>query len=224
MIIVGGIELSTSGLVSSKEAAKERILNAILGLVLALFSWLLLYTINPDLLKGDVNIDESTITSERESYIEELDEPQIPVTKIVDGVVRKVVKGIYNEGYIGQSWTGDKTAIPSGVEVGYKECTTVGERGCLSTKGLNVSYLKTLKSGCSKCEIVLTEGSAYWLHSNTTSHGSGSATVDLRVTPTLTTYIAQGRPLIYNTRYEINGISCLYEKPKNGTLHWHCGP
>lgn len=53
MILMGGIEYMTSELISGKEAGKERIEHAIFGLILALSSWLLLNTINPNLLKTD---------------------------------------------------------------------------------------------------------------------------------------------------------------------------
>jgi len=50
MVLWGGIEYMTSELISSKEAGKERIRDALLGLLLALGAWTLLYTINPNLL------------------------------------------------------------------------------------------------------------------------------------------------------------------------------
>ncbi|MFZ2149935.1 MAG: M15 family metallopeptidase [Minisyncoccia bacterium] len=55
MIVVGGLEYMTSDLISSKEHGKERISGAIFGLLLALGSWILLYQINPDLLKADLS-------------------------------------------------------------------------------------------------------------------------------------------------------------------------
>jgi len=55
MIVVGGIEYMTSELAHSKEAGKERIMQAILGLLIALGSWALLNTINPDLLNSEFN-------------------------------------------------------------------------------------------------------------------------------------------------------------------------
>ncbi|MFA5778018.1 MAG: NlpC/P60 family protein [Candidatus Paceibacterota bacterium] len=55
MIVMGGIEYMTSELISSKEHGKERIRNAILGLLLALGAYTLLFTINPDLLKTDLS-------------------------------------------------------------------------------------------------------------------------------------------------------------------------
>ncbi len=60
MIVMGGIEYMTSELISSKEAGKERIWHAILGLLLALGAWTLLNTINPNLLKTDLkSLDKS---------------------------------------------------------------------------------------------------------------------------------------------------------------------
>ncbi|MFA5932106.1 MAG: hypothetical protein WC793_01885 [Candidatus Paceibacterota bacterium] len=55
MIVIGGIEYMTSELISNKEHGKERIRNAIFGLLLALGAYTLLYTINPDILKTDLN-------------------------------------------------------------------------------------------------------------------------------------------------------------------------
>ncbi len=51
MIIMGGLEYMTTELVSEKSAGKEKIQNAILGIVLALGAWLILNTINPKLLE-----------------------------------------------------------------------------------------------------------------------------------------------------------------------------
>jgi membrane-bound lytic murein transglycosylase B len=55
MIVMGGIEYMTTELISSKEAGKERIRNAIFGLLLALGAWTILNTINPNILKSDLS-------------------------------------------------------------------------------------------------------------------------------------------------------------------------
>ena len=62
MMVLGGIEYMTSELPGMKEAGKSRITNAIFGLVLALLAWTLLYTINPNLLKSDLNIPNADLT------------------------------------------------------------------------------------------------------------------------------------------------------------------
>ena len=50
MIVMGGVEYMTSELSHSKEAGKEKIEHALLGLIIALGAYALLFTINPDLL------------------------------------------------------------------------------------------------------------------------------------------------------------------------------
>ncbi len=61
MIVIGGIQYMTSELISSKEAGRSRITQAILGLLLALGSYALLNTINPEILKSEVNIPDATV-------------------------------------------------------------------------------------------------------------------------------------------------------------------
>ena len=67
MIVVGGIEYMTSELAHSKEDGKNRIMQAILGLLIALGSWALLNTINPDLLNSEFNPDAVTSTVPNQS-------------------------------------------------------------------------------------------------------------------------------------------------------------
>jgi len=62
MIFMGGIEYMTSEVISNKEHGKERIRNALFGLLLALGSYVLLNTINPDLLKTSLDIENVTLT------------------------------------------------------------------------------------------------------------------------------------------------------------------
>lgn len=53
MIVVGGVQYISSGISpSAKEDAKSRITSALLGLLLALISWIILNTINPTLLNS----------------------------------------------------------------------------------------------------------------------------------------------------------------------------
>ncbi|MGM0629502.1 MAG: hypothetical protein ACQESA_03690 [Patescibacteria group bacterium] len=50
-VTIGGLQYITTDSISNKESGKETIQNALLGLLLALASWLLLYTINPNLVE-----------------------------------------------------------------------------------------------------------------------------------------------------------------------------
>ncbi len=77
MIVVGGLEYMTSELSHSKEAGKEKIMQAVLGLIIALGAWALLNTINPDLLKSEFNPgavtstvnDQSSGTCDNQEYL-----------------------------------------------------------------------------------------------------------------------------------------------------------
>ena len=50
MLVIGGIQYMGSELISSKEAAKSQVTNALLGLLVAFSAWMILNTINPKLL------------------------------------------------------------------------------------------------------------------------------------------------------------------------------
>ena len=61
MIVIGGIQYVTAyGNPGKLEDAKNRINQALIGLLLAVGAWLILYTINPDLIKGTLNIPSLT--------------------------------------------------------------------------------------------------------------------------------------------------------------------
>jgi hypothetical protein len=85
MIVVGGIEYSTSELVSAKSAATERIQGALLGLLLALGAYTLLFTINPDLLNTDVDIGGVSLVSEGELNIADLKTFTLSGKQTIDG-------------------------------------------------------------------------------------------------------------------------------------------
>ena len=62
MVIFGGIQYMISESGGEKGAGKERIMNAIWGLVLALSSYMILNTINPDLVNIGINIPHGELT------------------------------------------------------------------------------------------------------------------------------------------------------------------
>jgi len=217
MIVMGGIEYMTSELVSSKQAGKDRILNAILGLILALGSYAILNTLNPDLLDVSLsNVGEVTIVDKGN------DLPQTAK----DGKFCTNTAGA-NGGYQdGTDWAtiaGAKAILPAGSSVYNKECQKVGEKNCTSTFGLNTGYLTTILSKCPNCKpLTITGGTECWLHGYTnqnTSHRPSSSTIDLNPTGTLNKYITNGKTLKDWTRYKIDGISYLKEPN-----HWHVGP
>lgn len=212
MIVMGGVEYMTSELISGKEAGKERITNAIFGLLLALGSWTILNQINPKLLNTDL---ESLKTVAIEVDLND----NIPQT--YDEKTRKYKNGaVY-----GSKWDdaiGTKTPLPPYVTLnnGGKECTFVGEGGCTSTRNLDISAVKAIQWGC-KCSLVITGGTEFWKHggaTGSTTHQLGSSTVDLRPSAELDKYLSGGLPLERMKRYPPPNGPNLYEGN-----HWHIG-
>lgn len=76
MIIIGGVEYITTDAIQGKSEGKERIQNALLGLILVLVSWILLYTINPKLTVFNLNVEKSTV-SETNDSVDTSDNPYI---------------------------------------------------------------------------------------------------------------------------------------------------
>lgn len=58
MIVIGGLQyIISGGNAEKRSSAKRRIEQAIFGLLIAVAAWLILYTINPDLVNSVLNID-----------------------------------------------------------------------------------------------------------------------------------------------------------------------
>ncbi len=69
MIVIGGISyIGGASNPSARSEAKSKITNAIFGLILAMASWLILNTINPDLLKTGLIIEEVSTQEVEESW------------------------------------------------------------------------------------------------------------------------------------------------------------
>jgi len=70
MIVWGGVEIMLSESLFKKEDGKKKIWDAVWGLLLALVSWLILYTINPNIL------DWRSISTTDEQYIQDIQQGQ----------------------------------------------------------------------------------------------------------------------------------------------------
>lgn len=126
MIVMGGIQYMTSELVSSKQAAKESITNAILGLLLALGAFALLNTINPNLLDiGLGNLPTATVTMPGG------DEMATSFTPLSDDILKN--HGIYCPG------TGGKSELPKIAKSFERKVTYSQEKRSTATN--NTIYL-----------------------------------------------------------------------------------
>ena len=239
MIVMGGVEYMTSELIGNKEAGKNKIRNAIFGLLLALGAWTILNQINPKILNTDlsVSLPQQTVNVDLQTDTG----PQTPT--IVNG------KAMYGAYASGSNFIADfpqnclrncpssnlqdyLPTLPAGVSINKAQCVNVGDTNCTSTLGLNTSTINSLESGCTQsnngnaCPITITAGTEFWLHSANTSHQPGTSTVDLSATPVLTSYLTGGSST-FPTGATIpgNGI-CYYAEPAGTTPsttgnHWH---
>src|SRR3989344_988649 len=212
MIVIGGMEYMTSELISSKEAGKERIRNALLGLLIALGAYALLFTINPNLLSTNVALNKA--------IIEVSVNDRLPQTPVNGRYTNRNITYTINE-----TWAPRAGALAdltySGATVYNSQCTRVGDAGCTSTRGLNPSALNSIRQGCPTCVLLITGGTEFWLHggqTGSTSHQVLSSTVDLDPNPALNAYLSGGQPLVRNRRYPPPNGPYLYEGN-----HWHIG-
>jgi hypothetical protein len=207
MIVWGGIEYMTSELISGKEAGRERITNAIFGLILALGAWTLLYQINPNLLNTNLSsLKDVTVEIDLKSE----DIPQ---------GCKNGTCGGFAEGADWATTTGEQpTPMAPYMSTNKQECKKVGDQNCTSTLGLDISTAKTTQWGCG-CVLNITGGTETWLHGAGTSHKPGSSTVDLGFSTQLNNYITQkGTPGKNgnNSIYIIGDIKYFKESD-----HWH---
>jgi len=164
MSILGGIQYMTTDSFSGKSEGKERIVNALLGLGLALVSWLLLYVINPNL----VNLNNNLLLN-----------PPAPQTTQGSGNITTVSSsgGLSDADARNQLTAAGVTISSSG------NCSDQQNSACTSLEGLPQSAVTGLIQAASACQtsgcITVTAGTEVGHN----SHGPGIATVDVRYSP-----------------------------------------
>jgi hypothetical protein len=205
MIVIGGFQYMTTDAVQGKSEGKERIKNAIFGLVLVIGAWLILYTINPDLLKLRLSIEPADIKAP----------PTI-------GAARGTATLAADEARIRAVLADPR----NGITVNADPCTGTQTTGCTTLAGLAVTTLDgviSLKRDCG-CSIQITGGTEGG-HSLTGGHGAGTA-LDLSTNTQLDNYIITngGTPIqtalgpVYTVSVGGNSVRFLRESNPN---HWH---
>ena len=205
MAIIGGTQYVASGISpSAKNDAKDRILNAFIGLALVLTSYLILNSINPDLVNFKLElplVGETTVVATPQQG-----------TWPDDSAIRAQL-------------------LAGGVPINKSNCTDATGNNCTSVAQLPSSAINgviALKSACvqanSSCSVTLTGGT----EGGHQTHGLGKPQIDLSAGGALDTYITKGRVPVnpqgncglqnaphYNTP---NGTYVLEAIP---SLHWH---
>ncbi|MHB1118274.1 MAG: pilin [Minisyncoccota bacterium] len=221
ILIIGGTQYVAAGISpSAKDDAKERIWNAIIGLILVLTSYLILNSIDPRLVEfnltlppvGGMPTSPTAITA-------------TPTPSKQD-----------------QPWPSDlgiRSQLNSAnISINRANCKFVGQRPCTSVTELGqraIGGLISLANNCRNCSVVVTAGTEYWMHgnrstdlaSNTTEHRPGGNVVDLSIgNANLNTYIKSKGTQISSgcstgVRYKIGSAIYVDERISGNPPHWH---
>lgn len=234
MLIVYGIMHATVEAVGLKVQAKEKMWNAIFGLVMALGAWVILNTINPNLASNlSITIPKATF----DDVSPEWQNGNAPVgTNIASG---NTVGG--QPILQGAAWPSDAAQrsqlTGAGISINHANCPTAGSSGCTSVyfegpAAQVINNLTSLKTVCN-CELVVTGGSESWLH---TTHGPTRKVIDLRATDGpngLNAYLrglqggpAPGESFPTGKKITVPGVGTFYAEPPGATgnttaPHWH---
>lgn len=213
MIVIGGIQLVGSGANESwRKEGKEKIWNAVFGLIGMALIWIVLNLINPNLVNVDLALPDAPAPIAPTYQAAPGGTPQA----IYQPVPSESEQAVRNQ-LLAAGITIPKSACPE--NTAYQEIPG----GCTSVGGLpagTVSELIALKSSCN-CDIIITGGSELGHR----SHGPMRSRVDLRLTPSLATYLAQQAPSTQGSscalgpRHVVNGNTFVNEA--GGDPHWH---
>ena len=243
MIVIGGIQYMSTDNFGEKAAGKDHIKNAVGGMILLIGAYMILNTLNPNLVDFHFSISKAS------TQADPIFDASTPPVKNPDGTYQDSKCSLWKEG---DAWPPDvpllrnnlensptapnpglaidvRSSLGSGEEgycseVGDEKCTTVYYEAAAATR-LN-SYMSQLRSLCSDCNLVLTGGAECWLHK---THGPGVAVVDMSVDTGLTKLITGKNsfpnscswydlpPPFTQGRALSENASCDW-KPAN---HWH---
>ncbi len=207
--IIGGTQYVAASInPSAKADALEKVQNALIGLAIILTSYLLLNSINPNLVRFDFIL------------------PPVGTTPLLQ---------YQQSGGDISTWhsdTTERTALLP-VTINKSNCVNIGDSNCTSVSGLApdvISKIKAFQVLCN-CSVVITGGTENWLHH---SHNNNRR-VDLSKGTVIDSYInktgtetgtACGVPS--DRRYQVNGAIYVDEPNRDGNgnitgtgRHWH---
>jgi hypothetical protein len=196
------MEASQTGIKKSNDELKR----VSLGLLGVFSMFLILFTVNKDLLKGDVGLSELRAK---------------PVAGGSGNALSVNQEG--NGGTDGSQVSSSETdarALLSGISFNHDPCVGSNTSKCTNVAGLRqetISMLQSLKSQCSDCNLLITGGTEGG-HSAKSNHGVGKEAVDLSLTPGLKNFIESkgekaGAMTKCDTRYRWGGFVFWDEAP-----------
>mgnify|MGYP001565893360 CR=1 FL=1 len=235
--IIGGVQYIASGITpSQKNDAKKRIENAFVGLAIVLTSYLILNSINPDLVKINLNLPKVRGTFRETSTVDQAQD-SYGITKYSSLSCLMLNGLVGGEGGDFARCTDSKVRKElfdkHGIGVNKQDCDSDGDTNCTSLNGLPqraIDGLIKLSSDCKKyhkigpCAITITGGT----ESGHKTHGPGKPIVDLSKTPALNEYIISDSNVLQKIEtkagiqyYLRGGGSYLDENIEGHPPHWH---
>lgn len=179
MVVIGGFQYMSSDALMKKEEGKKRIQNSISALLLILFAWLILYTINPNLIKMDLDIKPATT---------------VPTGVTLGGELSAGTGGVL----AGYTLTQEQIDLNNkmradllnqyGIKTNAGPCANGETSGCTNLVGMpTTTYtgLINLDSICPDCNIMITGGT----EGGHASHGPNRAPVDLGFDTNLNNFV-----------------------------------
>jgi hypothetical protein len=211
VITFGGVTYATSDALQGKQDGKAHIENGIYGLLLVIGAWVILNTINPQLLDFRLFLPKSDVTT------------STGTTVPASGGIKMTAAEISAD-------SATRTRLQSaGVAINATPCTEGQGFGCTNLNGLPepaVQGLISLKSDCG-CEIVVTGGTEPGPHK---THGVGKPMVDLRYSDSLNAWLKKKKFVRIDgkganiTLQNGRKVYMVYESAGQGNstgAHWH---
>ena len=172
MIFMGGIQYMSTDAFNDKKEGRSTITNAVIGLLLAIGAYSILYTVNPRLLNISLSLPYAGTTTPAGELSVNLDDPST-----IDAP---------SNWKAGASWPSDSrvraTIKNAHIDINNENCIKIGDTGCTSLYGLSTvvgDSLIAAEKDCEvwkqSCRIRITGGTEYWLHGNRSKDYSLSA-------------------------------------------------
>lgn len=190
----------------NKQHAKDMIRDVFIGLFLLLSVWIILYQINPDILKLNIVITPlPAVVAPPPSAVSPANQTRLNAILADESRARTSITG--TNANIGFN-AGPCTSLTQ-----TSGCTNVG-----LLPSMAVGRLDSLQRACN-CAITISGGTEFWMHA---SHDAGVSVVDLRADSGLLDFIHRTYPdtrvgSVYQIRLPGGGGNFYYENP----AHFH---
>lgn len=185
IVAIGGLRLTAADSGNKAREIKEDIVRATYGVIGVLALWLILYQVNPDLLRGEISFKPidlpvqttTTGTSTTPSGTNQTASTTLPAGACVD---RNCPNSKLQEILADEQRVRGLLSGKVGTNNNGSWCTRVGQDRCTNVGLLPsdvISMLLQLQTSCN-CTVVISGGTEWWAHS---THGPGVSAVDVQI-------------------------------------------